>query len=1113
MNFFSSKLNRRLVAVLLAGTLVHCASAATAPLVPVEALGVRVAPGFRVTLYADSDLADDIYAMTLDARGRVVVTSAGYIKILHDTNGDGRADQVNVFATTRTGGMGMCFEGNDLYFVGDGFFSVYHDNNGDGMADGPPQKLASLNFAEHGGHAMRKGPDGSWYLIGGNDTGFDPAKHATLPSSPVKNPEAGALLRFNANASQSEIVAHGFRNPYDFDFNALGDIFTYDSDVESDFFLPWYTSTRLYHVGYGGHHGWRLPSWKRSWNRPDYYPDTVNVLFPVGRGSPTGVVCYRHKQFPDHYRGGIFALDWTFGKILFFPLAPDGASYRTQGELFLEPIGNHGFAPTDAAVAPDGSLFISIGGRKTRGAVYRIEYTGPVQADTATTSGVPKTSSAQLDAVLDAPQPLDAWSRAIWMPIAEQLGAAKFSEAVVDARVPAELRVRAIEILTERFGGVPSQPATIAARDNSAFVRARVAWAIGRVPCDNCAAILLALASDAQPVVRRCALEAMADLAAQFKPALLTQPLAANLAHPDKRVRQAAARLATLLPEVGWTKYSTNLTRALPLARLTAAMADAQRHPEEELHSSTLETALAVLKTAREPDVRLQAVRLIMLACGDYHLQNPSVEVYTGYEMALSLDGREGMAARIQNVVRPVFGSGNVLLDGEAARLLAMVGDKDSNLVRQVAAKISPSSTATSDFHYLAVLSRLPAERSADTTMRTAGAILGLDRKLSGQQQRTHQNWNLRLSEVVAELLKRDTALAEAMLKHPEFPKASHVGLVALLGEKYRQPAARLFFTTITKTPNFVWSGPLIELLSTLPPAEVRPLLRQQWSNFALRDELLLQLAKKPESIDREKFLTGLSSSQLAVARASLAALHSLPRDPTPNNLVPVLRFLRGLEPLRAEVALRTNTLALINKQAAQKFPTTESETNAVDFKKAYLPILDWFRQQHPDLRRALDSEGEDDDANWNQVLKTVKWSTGNAARGERIFVERGCQTCHAGPKPLGPDLAGAAGRFSAEDLFKAIVYPSREVAELYRTTTFHTRDGQNFTGMISFESADGVILQTGATTTVRLSDQEVVSRQPSRLSLMPAGLLAGLQPQNLADLHAYLKSLRPPSR
>src|SRR5207302_10749839 len=113
------------------------------------------------------------------------------------------------------------------------------------------------------------------------------------------------------------------------------------------FFLPWYTPTRLYHIGYGNHHGWRLNGWKRSWNRPDYYPDTVDILFNVGRGSPTGVACYRHRRFPERYWNGLFFCDWTFGRIYFTPLRPSGASYQTAPEVFLEPIGTHGFAPTD----------------------------------------------------------------------------------------------------------------------------------------------------------------------------------------------------------------------------------------------------------------------------------------------------------------------------------------------------------------------------------------------------------------------------------------------------------------------------------------------------------------------------------------------------------------------------------------------------------------------------------------------------------------------------------------------------------------------------------------------------------------------------------------------
>ena len=44
--------------------------------------------------------------------------------------------------------------------------------------------------------------------------------------------------------------------------------------------------------------------------------------------------------------------------------------------VFLESVGTNGFDPTDIVVAPDGALFICMGGRGTRGAVFRVEYAG-----------------------------------------------------------------------------------------------------------------------------------------------------------------------------------------------------------------------------------------------------------------------------------------------------------------------------------------------------------------------------------------------------------------------------------------------------------------------------------------------------------------------------------------------------------------------------------------------------------------------------------------------------------------------------------------------------------------------------------------------------------------
>ena len=57
----------------------------------------RVPDGFEATLWADDDLATNIYAMTTDSRGRIVVSGPGYIKTLIDTDADGRADRAELF--------------------------------------------------------------------------------------------------------------------------------------------------------------------------------------------------------------------------------------------------------------------------------------------------------------------------------------------------------------------------------------------------------------------------------------------------------------------------------------------------------------------------------------------------------------------------------------------------------------------------------------------------------------------------------------------------------------------------------------------------------------------------------------------------------------------------------------------------------------------------------------------------------------------------------------------------------------------------------------------------------------------------------------------------------
>lgn len=1106
--FLRSRL-RSQFALCLSILLLDALSVRAAELVPVEALGVRITPGFKITLFADHDLAPDVHAMTLDADGRPVITSAGYIQTLHDTDGDGRADKAVLFAETKTGGMGLCLDGRALLFHGDGALWRFNDANGDGVADGPPERIGAFKGGEHGAHAMRKGPDGWWYFIGGNNTEFRP-EHATLGNSPVKAPEAGALMRFSRDLKQSEIIAHGFRNPYDFDFDVIGEIFTYDSDVEREFFLPWYTPTRLYHVAHGMHHGWRLPGHLRSWDRFGHYLDSVDWLWPVGRGSPTGVTVYRHTQFPEQYRGGLFYLDWTFGRVWFTPLTRRGAGFEARPEVFIEPLGTHGFAPTDICVAPDGSLFLSIGGRKTRGAVYRVQATAWQPArDNA------PLQSAELAAVLRAPQPLDAWSRARWEPIARELGPQPFADAAGNDALAEADRVRAIEVLVDTFGGLPAAAERAGLSSKSALVRARTVWAMGRAEKPVIGFQALSLMHDADPLVRRCALETLADRIGETRPSLIGAFLPENLNHADRRVRQAAARLLARMPDKEWQEFWNDRAQFGANAALATALAAIWRSPDASPHLGAAETALAVLQQTRHDDTRAAAIRLITRALGDWNLHKPSLEIFTGYEFPLPLAGHAELTTRIRSAVRGVFpskeeGALDAAFNAEAARLLAMLEDDDPQLPAKVASLITAQSSATDDFHCLTVLARLRGPLSGDLPAKAASALLNLDTKLAGAQQRSKQTWGERLVELARALIARNPQVGVALANHPRLISPAHVGLVELLGSELRDKVAGAFLAAAEKDRNFVWSGELIRLVSRLPEKDVSPALRRQWSNRGLRDDLLPVFARNPDRRDRGLFFEALESANLKTVETALNALGTLPPDDSPENLLPVLRLLQRLQGDPKQADLRRTALALISRNTGQPFVFTEPGTDAASLREASAPVFEWFAATHPGHAKRLQPPAGDDAAAWAQVLQSVPWDKGDAARGETIFRERACQTCHAAAHSLGPDLAGVASRLSKEDLFYAIVFPNRDVAPPYQPTTFVTRDGQTHTGMVVFTSADGVILQTGPTATVRLDARDIASQQPGGQSLMPAGLLNGTKPEDLADLFAYLKGIGP---
>jgi putative heme-binding domain-containing protein len=1070
-------------------------------------LGFKVPPNFRVTLWADHTLANDIYTMCLDEKGRVVVSGPGYIRRLEDTDGDGKADK------TKTGAMGLVFIPDKdpvkpfkMIVSADGKVQELGWRADARRYEPNWVRLTQFPSGEHGGHAVKLNPSGELYAICGNNTKLAPSQVG------AKNDFAGgAILRLSSGSTDEvSIIAQGWRNPYDFDFTPLGDIIAFDSDTERDYGLPWYSPTRVYHVMPGAHHGWRLSGGTRSLARRDYYPDTVPILADMGRGSPTGVCCYRHYQFPEHYRGGVFLLDWTFGRVYYMPLIPEGSSYKpVKPEVFLESTGGNGFAPTAACVGPDGSLFISVGGRGTRGAVYRVEYL-PDGKSPAKPRPEPEPEK-DIDTVLDAPQPFEAWSVAKWQPVAKKLEWSDFAGVALEEMQPDWRRVRAFQILDKKTGNYSIPFVQAIQKSRSEVVRAQMARSLHSDDRDEAREWLWELASHPSPRVRVEALLSLSNQLAE-KPQRRIRSLhvlSDNLTHEDRRVRLAACLLSARVPDSDFvvlerrTLEQKSFHGAVSLLVVHFLRSSTQSMPNLINDAAA---ALELTKTARD---RADALRAIQLSLGDWNIHSSPIELFAAYSSpARKPEDRAYIRLVTRQIVVNVlahYPTEDATENIEASRLLAMLSADDPPALAKTLTLLTAESHPTQDFHYLTVLARLPAPWTEDQTKQVAAALLALDKKFAENKLRPETNYPPRLRELADELIRQHPGLDKLLAAHADLTSPGNVLVAASLKGEPRKEAAKRFLVAVRDDAEFPLSAELVELLARLPAADVHPVLRARWSDRSARELLIKPLAASLQVADREKFLDVLETGQTETVSLALKALESLPRDESAKNLVPLLVRLRQALSDPKEGAIRKTIVGLVNRQAGQSVAIAEDGTTATLLAAAYRPVFAWFEKAHPAEAKQLNAASQDEAA-IRQMLPTVKWEAGDVERGRKLFRDRGCQACHGGSTRLGPDLAGVGKRFSRDDLLTAIVNPSRDVAPAYRVTNIDTKDGKRLSGIVLYDSYEALLVQTATGETRRIAFADIDSRTPSPNSLMPDGLLKGIKPEELADLFAYLR-------
>ena len=1001
------------------------------------------------------------------------------IRLVEDSDGDGRADKATVFADhfndlVEGTGAGVLARGGNVYYTNIPYLWLLKDEDGDGQAD-VRQPLhygygVRTAFRGHDMHGLIVGPDGKLYFSIG-DRGYN----VETPDGKFVDPESGAVFRCNLDGSKLEVVHTGLRNPQELAFDDYGNLFTGDNNSDSG------DQARFVYIVEGGDSGWRmsyqyLPDrgpfnrehlWKpyqspgaasplhvgdslrdsqsprlgetRLREETEKRPATPAYIVPpilnLADG-PSGLAYYPGTGLPAHYNDRFFLCDFrgtpVNSGVRTFRVQPAGAFF----EVIDQEQSIWSILATDVAFGVDGAVYVSDwvdGWNGTgKGRLYAFydseaDQDGIQQVAELLSGGITKREPAELAQLL----------------------------AHNDQRV----RLEAQFALTAR-GEVDLLERTALDEGAKLLARLHAIWGLGQLAEAGSVSpsvwnVLVAASGDEEAEVRSQAVKVLG----QQRYAAAFDLLVGALQDASPRVRYFAA---------------------LGLGRLN--------------RSEAISPLLALLADNADRDPLLRHAGIMGLAGSG----TP--------EQLLAAAGHVSSAARLGVLA--------AMRRHASSQITHFLNDTDVELVTEAARAI----------HDLPIVDAMPmlaeVPISGATPEALAHRVLNANYRLGGAQGAAVIA-RYAADSTAPDGLRREAVEMLANWQSPS-PRDRILGMWRPLDERDSDAARDALAPVLADIFNQGSSelrAVVGETAARLQLKEAAPYLLAMVTDADLPSAARSQALQSLASIDAERAAAVipamLQDSDPTVRTTALRVLAAV----DPGQALPLLeQAVNGDEQIERQGALAT--LAKLDHPQADKILSA-----ALDKLQAgeipldtQLDVLEAARiQDNADLRAKLQAYEQSVPTDDPLAPHRVALAGGNAEAGRKIFFERtevSCLRCHEIGETggeVGPDLTQIGSQKTREYLLESIVAPSKTIAEGFETVVVIDDRGRIVSGVLKKETDEQLQLMTPEEKLITV-DKSTIDERTTGQSAMPADLIEHLSPADLRNLIEFLAGLNAPA-